>query len=251
VSGDGPMSASATAPRPAPVGASPRTVRAALFDWDGTLVDSRAVLLAAWRESTAQVLGRSYPQTPAEENLVFTLPGSRIWPTLARERDQLDALVVAFQSAYEASAGEVRTFPGVKRMLEALRAAGLSIAVVTSKARRRYGPDASHAGIATLIDVAICAEDTDGAKPDPTPVLRALERFGVRASLAVMIGDTPVDVAAGIAAGTRTIGVAWGHAGEAELRAAGAERVADDPAQLTALLLGGAPATAAPGARKA
>jgi pyrophosphatase PpaX len=182
---------------------------------------------------------------------VFTLPGSRIWPTLARERDQLDALVVAFQSAYEASAGEVRAFPGVKRMLEALRAAGLSIAVVTSKARRRYGPDACHAGIAALIDVAICAEDTDGAKPDPTPVLRALEQLGVRGSLAVMIGDTPVDVAAGIAAGTRTIGVAWGHAGEAELRAAGAEWVAGDPAQLSALLLGGAPEPAASGARKA
>jgi phosphoglycolate phosphatase len=66
-----------------------------------------------------------------------------------------------------------------------------------------------------------------------------------------MIGDTPVDVAAGIAAGTRTIGVAWGHAGEAELRAAGAEWVAGDPAQLSALLLGGAPEPAASGARKA
>ena len=238
--------------RRAPADAPRRTVAAALFDWDGTLIDSRAALLTAWRESTSRVLGRSYPATSAEEDLVFTRPGSQIWPQLASPGDELAALVARFQAAYEQSAAEVRAFPGVPEMLEGLRAGGVSIAVVTSKARCRFEPDALHAGVASLIDVSICAEDAEGAKPDPGPVLRALERLGAPGSLAIMIGDTRVDVAAGISAGTRTIGVAWGHAGEAELLAAGAEAVARDPGELSALVLAdGRQGSPAPSSRSA
>jgi HAD superfamily hydrolase (TIGR01509 family) len=215
------------------------TLAAALFDWDGTLVDSRALLLAAWQESTVSVLGRRYPATPAEEHAVFTLPGAQIWPELARDDQQRLALAASFQEAYDQHADELLAFPGVREMLEGLRAGGVSVAVVTSKARRRYGPDASRAGLEGLIDVAVCAEDADRAKPDPAPVLRALERLGVSGAHAIMAGDTPVDVTAGTAAGTRTLGVAWGHAAAADLLAAGAEAVAQDPAELLAIVLGG------------
>jgi HAD superfamily hydrolase (TIGR01509 family) len=221
----------AAAPRPA--------LAAALFDWDGTLVDSRAALLAAWRDSTLGVLGRSYPVTPAQEAKVFTLPGAQIWAELARDDDERLALAVSFQAAYDQHAEGLLAFPGVREMLEGLRHEGVSVAVVTSKARRRYGSDASRAGLESLIDVAVCAEDADRTKPDPAAVLRALERLGVPGARAIMAGDTPVDVAAGTAAGTRTIGVAWGHAGAADLLAAGAEAVARDPAELLAIVLGG------------
>ena len=221
--------------RPPATGPRRATV-AALFDWDGTLIDSRAALLTAWRESTSRVLGRSYPATPAEEDLVFTRPGGQIWPALASDRNELDALVASFQAAYEQSAEGVRAFAGVPEMLQGLRSAGVSIAVVTSKARRRFESDAVRAGVGRLIDVSICAEDADGTKPDPGPVLRALEQLGVAGPVATMIGDTPVDVAAGIGAGTRTVGVAWGHAGAAELLTAGAEVVVRDPGELLAHL---------------
>jgi HAD superfamily hydrolase (TIGR01509 family) len=180
---------------------------------------------------------------------VFTRPGSQIWPTLVSTEDELEALVASFQTAYEKSSGDVCAFPGVRAMLEDLRRDGVSIAVVTSKARRRYAPDALHADLADLVDVSICAEDADGAKPDPRPLLRALERLEVAASQAIMVGDTPVDIAAGIAAGTRTIGVEWGHAGESELLAAGADAVARDPRQVCAFVLAGAAPSDTAGAR--
>ncbi len=107
------MSAATVAEHRPPGGAPRRPVAAALFDWDGTLIDSRAALLTAWRESTSHVLGRSYPATRAEEDLVFTRPGGQIWPALASDRDELDALVASFQASYEQSAEEVRAFPGV------------------------------------------------------------------------------------------------------------------------------------------
>jgi HAD superfamily hydrolase (TIGR01509 family) len=228
--------------------AAPPAIAAALFDWDGTLVDSRALLLAAWRDSTLHVLGRSYPATAAEENVVFTLPGAQIWPELARDDEQRLALIASFQEAYDQHADELLAFAGVREMLEGLRAGGVSVAVVTSKARRRYGPDVSRAGLESLIDVAVCAEDADRAKPHPAPVLRALERLGVPGAHAVMAGDTPVDVAAGTAAGTRALGVAWGHAAAADLLAAGAEAVAQDPAELLAIVLGGERRPGAPSA---
>jgi HAD superfamily hydrolase (TIGR01509 family) len=214
------------------------TLAAALFDWDGTLVDSRALLLGAWRDSTLHVLGRSYPVTAAEEHAVFTLPGAQIWPELARDDEQRRALAASFQEAYDRHADGLLAFAGVREMLEGLRAGGVSIAVVTSKARRRYGPDASRAGLEGLIDLAVCAEDASRAKPDPAPVLRALELLGVPGAHAIMAGDTAVDMAAGAAAGTRTLGVAWGHAAAADLLAAGAEAVAQDPAELLAIVLG-------------
>lgn len=211
---------------------------AALFDWDGTLIDSRAALLAAWHESSERVLGRRYPVTPEEEDVVFTLPGKEIWPTLVSGEAQLAELASEFQGAYDRNAELVRAFPGVRELLGELRSAGLSIGVVTSKGRRRFGPDASRGGLEDVVDVAICSEDSDTAKPHPGPVLRALEKLRVEAERAVMVGDTPVDVAAGIAAGVTTVGVSWGHFGETQLRAAGATAVAKRPADLLGIVLG-------------
>jgi phosphoglycolate phosphatase-like HAD superfamily hydrolase len=191
------------------------SVAAALFDWDGTLIDSRAALLAAWYESSEAVLGRRYPDTQADEDVVFTLPGKQIWPTLASDEAQLAELAAAFQEAYEQGSEQAQAFPGVRDMLLELRASGVAIAVVTSKGRRRFAPDAERGRLT-----------------------EAIEKLDVAAQSAVMIGDTPVDIAAGIAAGVSTIGVTWGHFGEAELRAAGAEAVADRPADVLGILLG-------------
>jgi HAD superfamily hydrolase (TIGR01509 family) len=210
------------------------SLAAALFDWDGTLLDSRAALLTAWRESTAVEIGRIYPATPAEEDVVFTLPGREIWPTLT---DDVDTLAASFQKAYDRSGERVRAFPGVLEMLEQLRSAGVATAVVTSKSRRRYAPDADRAGLAGSIDVTICAEDVSATKPDPDPVLRALDRLAVSGSEALMAGDTPVDIAAAVAAGTTAVGVGWGHSPEAQLLAAGAVTVAHEPRDVVAFAL--------------
>jgi HAD superfamily hydrolase (TIGR01509 family) len=213
------------------------TIRAAVFDWDGTLIDSRAALLAAWRAATTAVLGRPYPASAEEEDLVFTLPGARIWPDLVSDPAELPVLSERFQQEYERNAATVRAFPGVHAMLESLRAEGVAIGVVTSKARRRYDSDARHSGLAPLVDVAVCAEDARAPKPDPEPVRIALERLGAEPARAVMAGDTAVDVKAARAAGTRPLGVAWGHGRPEVLTAAGAEAVARSPAELAGAAL--------------
>jgi HAD superfamily hydrolase (TIGR01509 family) len=213
-------------------------ITAVLLDWDGTLIDSRAALLAAWHESTEAVIGRRFPATAAEEREVFTLPGSEIWPRLAATATQLDDLVERFQQAYERSGELVRAVPGIAAALAELREAHVAIAVVTSKARRRFVLDARRAALEHLIDIAVCAEDAAATKPDPRPVVAALESLGTPAANALMVGDTVVDVAAGLAAGTAVAGVLWGACTGDELREAGASIVLADPRDLAALVAG-------------
>lgn len=218
-----------------------RTINAVLFDWDGTLIDSRAALLAAWHESTQAVIGRRFPATAAEEREVFTLPGSEIWPRLAADEAQLDALIDGFQHVYERGGGLVRAVPGIAAALEELREAHVAIGVVTSKARRRYVLDARGAGLEGLIDVAVCAEDAAATKPDPRPVVAALELLDTPAANALMVGDTVVDVAAGVGAGTAVAGVLWGACTDDELCEAGASVLLAEPRDLVAFVLRGEP----------
>jgi HAD superfamily hydrolase (TIGR01509 family) len=210
---------------------------AVLFDWDGTLLDSRQALLSAWHAASEEVVGRRFPSTAEEERLVFTQPGSRVFPQATGDTERAERLAAAFQEAYETSGRLVRAFPGVEDVLTRLREAEVGVGVVTSKARHRYELDADRIGVAELVDVAVCQEDCPVHKPDPAPVMRALERLGVAAGSAVMVGDTPVDLAAGAAAGTGMIGVGWGASGAEALRAAGAGAVAASAAELTELLL--------------
>jgi phosphoglycolate phosphatase-like HAD superfamily hydrolase len=186
-------------PRPHPA-AAPRLV---LFDWDGTLLESRERMLSVWHACSEQQLGRRWPTTPAEEELVFTAAGGDLFPFVAGGAD-----------------------------------AGIRIAVVTNKSRSRYEDDAREVGLEELIDLAVCEEGSAAGKPDPAPVLHALTVLGVRPEASVMFGDTPVDVAAAAGAGVRPIGVAWGSIPAPELLAAGAAAVVDDVCSLTAMVMG-------------
>src|SRR4051794_27768044 len=210
---------------------------AALFDWDGTLLDSRDALLGAWHAATGTVLGTRFPATAEEEELVFTMPGVQLFPRVGGDAERGAALAAAFREAYARTGEEVRAFPGVADMLRELRDAGVAIAVVTSKARGRYDLDAGRAGLAGLVDVAVCSEDTEAHKPDPAPVLHAPDALGVAGGRAGMTGDTPVDIAAGAGAGATALGVAWGASGAQPLLDAGASAIAHDAAELTGLLL--------------
>ena len=213
------------------------TGQAALFDWDGTLWDSLDALRASWHASSEAIVGRRYPANAEEESFIFTLPGAVLWPLVAGSEEQCVALTARFQEEYLARTATVQPFPGVREALAELHASGMAIAVVTAKSRFRFDLAIDRTGLADLIDVAICYEDAEGkVKPDPAPVLEACERLGVSPARAVMVGDTPVDVEAGLRAGTATVGAAWGASSAKRLLEAGAHAVAQHPDDLTWLL---------------
>lgn len=213
---------------------------AALFDWDGTLIDSRRALVSAWHDVTVQVLGRRWPVEDDDVRLVLSRRGKEVFPLLSDDPAVVSSLDEQFTPAYERHAAElVRPFPGAVALLERLHAAEVAVGVVTSKARVRYVADVARGSLEHLVAAVACAEDVVRGKPDPLPVHHVLEQLQVPAGRAVLVGDTPVDIAAGRAAGVRTLGVTWGSSAAAPLLAAGAHQVVDTFAELGAALLEG------------
>lgn len=213
---------------------------AALFDWDGTLVDSRRALLAAWHDVTEQHLGRRWPLEEDDVRLVLSRRGVEIFPRLSDDPATVRALEESFTPAYERHAAEgVRPFPGALALLEELRERSVAVGVVTSKARVRFDADADRGRLAHLVVAVACAEDVLRGKPDPQSVHQVLAALDVPAARAVVVGDTAVDIATGRSAGVRTIGVTWGSTGADALSAAGADQVVTTFEELRSALLDG------------
>lgn len=212
-----------------------RGVSAVLLDWDGTLVDTREVLLSCWRVATTQVLGRPFPVTPQDTTRVLSLRAQECFPPLAREPGDVARLGTAFQDAYNARVETVRAFDGIPPLLEGLRHAGTPLALVTSKAPTRVRLDQQASGLGSFEDVLVSADDVSRGKPDPQGVFLACERLGVRAVDVVVVGDSPADVAAGRAAGARTVAVTYGLHPPEDLRAAAPDHIVAGVTQLRAL----------------
>lgn len=205
-----------------------------LFDWDGTLVDTRAALLAAWHQVTEAHLGRRFPVSAQEQSWAFSRRGVETFPQLSDDPAVVEAMIAGFTPAYREHAAEVTPFGGVPELLAGLRAAGRRIGVITSKAADRFALDAGTTGLGQDWDVVVCGDDVRRGKPDPEAVLVALRRLSAPAEAAVVVGDSPSDMAAARAAGARPVGVAWGFTEPAELSAAGASVVVPDRPALLA-----------------
>lgn len=219
---------------------TPPASSAALFDWDGTLIDSRRALVSAWHDVTSRVLGRRWPVEDDDVRLVLSRRGIEVFPLLSDDPAIVSALDEQFSPAYERHAADlVRPFPGAVALLEGLHARGVAVGVVTSKARVRYTADVARGSLGHLVTAVACAEDVARGKPDPLAVQHVLEQLQVPVGRAVMVGDTAVDIAAGRAAGVRTVGVTWGSTPALPLLAAGAAHVVDTFDELGAALLEG------------
>ncbi len=204
----------ATSPaRPAP--------RTWIFDFDGTLVDSVALIRASMRHAMRTVLGSEPPDEVLMEGVGRPLVDQM--RTLAPDR--ADELVAVYREHNLANHGELlRPYPGVDAMLAGLRERGLAVAIVTSKMRDAVTLGLEHVPLGAF-DAIVTCEDTDRHKPDPAPVVRCLELLGADAESAVYVGDAPYDVRAGRGAGVATAAAMWGTAfPPAVLRAEGPDR---------------------------
>ncbi len=208
-----------------------------LFDLDGTVVDTVALIRESHRHAVTTVLGHDLP----DDELLANVGRPLIEQMTAFDAERADDLLQAQRAWNHAHTAElIRPYPGVGDMLAALKAAGCRTGVVTSKSRPtvQLAFDALPE-VAAGIDVLVAVEDTDRHKPGPEPVLLALERLGAEAADAVYVGDAPFDVAAGNAAGVATVGVTWGFFPRAALEAEGAGVIVDDVPALSSLLMDG------------
>ncbi len=188
-------------------------VEAVLFDVDGTLVDSRDAIVATYADAVRELAGDHTidPWSSVDVEYVLQLPASEVFTLLADgQADRAAQLSEVFQRRYTEREPHIMWFEGAVDVLRALHSRGLALGLVTTKARRRLELHLAAAGVADLFTATISGDETARTKPDPAPVLAVLERIGVPAERALLVGDGVADIVAARAAGVRSVGVAYG-----------------------------------------
>jgi pyrophosphatase PpaX len=205
-----------------------------LFDLDGTLVDSGAMILSSFRHATRTVLEREIP----DEELAALVGGMNIREQMqSLAPDRVEELVRVYRAHNEPLHADLQAFPGVEDLLGDLSSQGRKLGIVTAKRRRTVDLAFAVLPIERFFDVVVTSGDTQRHKPHPDPVLLALERLNANGARAAFVGDSPFDIGAGKAAGTFTVGVSWGglHP-EERLVEAGADVVVHKPEDLLDVL---------------
>ncbi len=211
-------------------------LRAALFDFDGTLVDTTDLIYQSMRHASGEVLGREISREVLMANVGQPLPRQMELLSAEHAEALLDSYRLHNEENHDAL---IKEFPGVEKALGRLRAAGVGVAVVTSK--RRFSVEMalkSFPGLGEVVDQWVTMEDTEQHKPRPEPLLKGLELLGdTPREEAAYVGDSPFDVAAARAAGVASVAVSWGAFTEEALRAAEPDHLAPDIDSAVAVLL--------------
>jgi len=176
---------------------------AILFDLDGTLVDSRADLALAVN-LTRRDLG--YPEIDETRVASYVGDGVRMLLTRALPEcpDRLDEALVLNRGHYQAHLlDRTRLYPGLPAALDVLLGLGYRLGVVTNKPREFTLPILEGLGVAGRFTAVVAGGDGPRLKPDPAPLLQALELCGCRAEGSWMVGDHVADLTAGRRAGLR------------------------------------------------
>jgi pyrophosphatase PpaX len=202
-------------------------LRAALFDFDGTLVDTTELIYQSMRHATGEVLGKELSREFLLANVGQPLPRQMELIDAQRAEALLESYRLHNEEHHDAL---IREFPGIEESLARLRAGGVEIIVVTSK--RRFSVNMaleSFPGLKEVVDLFVTMEDTTEHKPNPEPLLKGLEFLdGVRPEEAAYVGDSPFDVAAAKAVGITSVAVSWGAFSEDTLREAEPDHLVED-----------------------
>jgi HAD superfamily hydrolase (TIGR01509 family) len=189
----------------------PPAIEAVVFDWDGTLVDSKRALLASFQETTTEVLGAPFPTERADVERIVQVRGQEAFAEIAAgDRSVYERIETVFHRVYVEQMETIEPFPEVAETIERLRAAGHKIGVATSKSRARLDLEAERTGLGELIDVSISGDEVELAKPDPESVREAIRRLEAGPAATLFVGDGPNDVRAARGAGAIAVGVSFG-----------------------------------------
>ncbi len=203
-----------------------------LFDLDGTLIDSGAIILASFQHAARTVLER---EVPANE-ILARVGGANLQEQMrAIDADRVDDLVRVYREHNAPLADTLEAFEGILDVLGRLRGEGRRLGIVTAKRRESLDLALARIPLEPYLDVMVAAEDTDRHKPDPDPLLEALRRLDAPPREAAYVGDSPFDVRAAKAAGLFMVGVTWGRIHGAEALE-GADAVVDTAEELLGVL---------------
>ncbi|EMD82121.1 HAD-IA family hydrolase [Pacificimonas flava] len=208
------------------------SIRLAIFDCDGTLMDSQANIVAAM-DACFDMNRLPPPAANATRRIVgLSLPEAMAQLVPEAEAALHDKMAEDYKTCFkrmraEAALAHEPLYEGVLETLVRLEEAGWLLGIATGKSDRGLELALDYHGLGGRF-MTLQTADRHPSKPHPAMVLQALRDAGAEAEGALMIGDTIFDMAMGQNAGVRSLGVAWGYHAPEELTEAGAVAVLDD-----------------------
>jgi len=203
-----------------------------LFDLDGTVIDTGAIILASMRHAAETVVGGEY----TDEELLAAVGGPGLEAQMqALDPERVDELVRVYRAHNEPLHDTISVCAGMDVVLDELKDRGHRLGIVTAKRRSTVDLAFARVPIEPLFEVVVGGDETRRHKPDPEPLRLALERLGAVAEDAAYVGDSPFDMQAAKAAGLYAIGVGWGRIHPAD-RLTDADVVIHEAGELLAVL---------------
>ncbi len=204
-------------------------IRLIVFDFDGTLGDTRANIVLTMTQTLRRLGYRAASEAEIASTIGLPLEDgfAKLIPGLSRE----DILTCA--ATYRTLFDENRKslvpslFPEVKETLARLKELGLTMTVASSRLSKSLLEFLHDMGVETYFSYVLGADNVTRAKPHPEPVLKTLEALGFAPEETLVVGDMPVDILMGRNAGAATCAVTYGNASREELAAAGADWIID------------------------
>lgn len=203
--------------------------RHVVFDVDGTLIDSEYAATKAFQDVLLELTGRLYP--PEELQFGFGIPGEDALRRLGLESSP--AITARWAQITRKYLGELRLYPGIPQLLEALQAKSCRMGIVTSRTTREFEDEALPvlAPVAGYFETVVVADLTAEHKPQPEPLLKYMELAGAAPGETLFLGDTPDDSACAAGAGVDFAVAAWGSHGRVR-----AEYAPKEPGELLTCL---------------
>ena len=179
-----------------------------LFDLDGTVVDSGAIILASMRHATREVLG-----IDAEDaELLAAVGGPGLEAQMAAfSPDRVDELVRVYRAHNIPLHDELQPCEGMEDVIVRLHEDGVRLGVVTAKMRATAELAFTRLRVGHLFETLVGGDETEKHKPNPDPLLLGAERLGVDPMDCAYVGDSPFDIRAAKAAHMYSVAVTWGR----------------------------------------
>ncbi|OCA88189.1 pyrophosphatase [Bacillus sp. FJAT-27225] len=181
-----------------------------LFDLDGTLIDTNDLII----QSFVHTLGIYYPNKYSRDD-VLPFMGPSLRETFgAMDPDNVEEMILTYRNFnLENHDTLVKEFTGVLEAVKELKEGGYKLGIVTTKMHDVVLKGLKLSKLDEYFDVIVALDHVTKEKPDPEPILLALEKLGSNPDTAIMVGDNYHDILAGKNAGTKTAGVAWSAKG--------------------------------------